>query len=296
MNWMKVALNTLRWKVLTLGALAGLWASLLHESAQLLPVAVGWQATHALLAGAALGLGLGLVLAPADALLQHYFRRALKSAIAGAALGALLGAAGTALQLALVHAAESWAWLMPTQAGWLGLTLTLGLVGAGCGLAIALGEGQWHLRKLWAGLLAGVLLGAALAAAALGTGENAWALLGALVVWSALLALMLHWWGRRRARRWLRLLTAPGEDSIFPLRDAHILVGKNERNDIPLRDFHEIYPYHCELRWAADHYEIIDNEQGGIVLVNYRQVQEHVLRPGDLIKIGSALLQYGEAS
>jgi hypothetical protein len=31
-------------------------------------------------------------------------------------------------------------------------------------------------------------------------------------------------------------------------------------------------------------------------MVNFRQVQEQVLKAGDLVKIGSALLQYGEAS
>ena len=125
---------------------------------------------------------------------------------------------------------------------------------------------------------------------------DAWAVLAALVVWSGTLALLLHWSERRRARRWLRLLSGPGEDRIIPLQGGPLTLGRNERNDIPLLDFHEIYPYHCELRWASDHYDIVDNERGGIVLVNFRQVQEHALKSGDLIKIGTALLQYGEAS
>jgi Inner membrane component of T3SS, cytoplasmic domain len=295
MNWRKVALNGLRWKLLALGAVAGLWGSLLHEAVALLPAARGWQLPHALLAGAALGLGLGLFLGPADALLHHYFRRALKTAVAGALLGALLGAAGAALQLAGARV-EAWPGVTPAHLAWLGLGLTLGLIGAAGGLAATLGEGHRRLGRTLAGLLAGALLGGALAAAAQAVADDAWALLGALVLWGALLALTLYWWPRRWARRWLRLLTGPGEDDIFPLRGGHITLGKNERNDIPLREFQEIFPYHCALRWATDHYEIVDNEQGGIVLVNYRQVQEHALKPGDLIKIGSALLQYGEAS
>ncbi len=114
--------------------------------------------------------------------------------------------------------------------------------------------------------------------------------------WSALLALILFWWEKRGARRWLRLLTGPGEDSIFPLDGPEITLGKHERNDIPLLHYREIYPFHCVLRWQRDHYEIADSEQGGMVLVNYRQVQDQALRAGDLVKIGSALLQYGEAS
>ena len=85
-------------------------------------------------------------------------------------------------------------------------------------------------------------------------------------------------------------------DSIFPLRGRRLWLGKSERNDVPLTDFQEVYPFHCELRWSGDHYDIADSEQGGVVLVNYRQVQDYALRPGDLIKVGSALLQYGEPS
>jgi Inner membrane component of T3SS, cytoplasmic domain len=299
MNWKKVALRALRWKVLALGAAAGLWGSLLHESMLLLPRAGQGPLAHALLAGAALGLGLGLFLAPADALLHRQARRALRSALAGAVLGGVLGAAGSAAQFGLLRVVGGGApWLSAQLVPWAGLALTLGLVGAGCGLAagMATGRGRRALRLAWRAGLAGTLLALPLAAATSAAAWRSWAVLAALVAWSALLALVLHWGERRSARRWLRLLTGPNEDSIFPLRGPQITLGKHERNDIPLQHFQEIFPYHCELRWAADHYDVVDNEQGGVVLVNYRQVQEHPLRPGDLIKIGSALLQYGEAS
>ncbi len=42
-------------------------------------------------------------------------------------------------------------------------------------------------------------------------------------------------------------------------------------------------------------YQIGHPEENGVVLVNYREVHDHTLRPGDIVKIGSALLQYGEA-
>lgn len=297
MNWTKIALNALRWKVLVFGALAGMWGSFLHEAALLLPAHTGWQGPRIALASAALGLGLGLIVAPTDALLHHCFRRALKTSLAGALLGALLGAVGAVAGLGLVRSAAVWSWISPAQMAWLGLTLTLGLLGAGCGLAVALGSsGHRLLHRTGLGLATGAVLGAVVATAVRASGEDPWVSFAALLVWSAVLALALHWWERRWARRWLRLLTGPGEDDIFPLEGGQITLGKNERNDIPLRDFQEIYPYHCELRWTADHYDIVDNEQGGVVLVNYRQVQEQALKPGDLVKIGSALLQYGEAS
>ena len=298
---MKVALGSLRWKLLALGAAAGLWGSLLHESALLLPGSERWELLRALLSGGALGLGIGVLLAPADALLHHYLRRALRSALAGALLGGLLGVLGTAAQVALQDAdaaiGAQWPWATPIRLEAAGLVLTLGLVGAGSALAANLFPSRRHaLRQVLLGGIVGMALAALLVPLLGAAAFDPWAVLSALAVWSGLLALVLHGWARRRARRWLRLVTGPGEDSIFPLQGRQVTLGKHERNDIPLVDFQEIFPFHCELRWAADHYEIVDNEQGGVVLVNFRQVQEHALRPGDLVKIGSALLQYGEAS
>lgn len=302
MNWKKVALNALRWKMLVLGAAGGLWGSLLHESALLLPDGPGGPTGRLLLAGAALGLGLGVWLAPVNALLRHYLRRGLKAALAGALLGALLGALGAALRAGLLRSAatlgSAWAWATPPVLAVAGLALMLGLIAAAAGLAAGLvAERNGRvLRRGLLGLLGGAALGVPVGLVAEAAWGEAWLVLAALVGWSALLALSLHWWELRRARRWLRLLTGPGEDDIFPLAAGHMTLGKHERNDIPLLHFQEVYPYHCELRWSADHYDIVDNEQGGVVLVNYRQVQEHALKPGDLVKIGTALLQYGEAS
>jgi Inner membrane component of T3SS, cytoplasmic domain len=302
MIWKKAILNALRWRMLVLGAMAGLWGSVLREAALLLPGSEAWPPLRALVVGAGLGLGLGLLLAPADALLQRTFRRALRAALAGGLLGALLGAGGAAAQVSLVGISaslgERWPWLSPALVAWLGLALTLGGIGAACGVASGpvAGHAGRTLRRALLGLLVGGVLSTVPALAAGAADFNPWAVLGGLVAWGALVALTLHGWAPYRARRWLRLLTGPGEDRIYPLLGGHLTLGKNERNDIPLLEFQEVYPYHCELRWAADHYDIVDNERGGVVLVNYRQVQEHPLKPGDLIKIGSALLQYGEAS
>lgn len=301
MNWKTLALRALRWKVLALGAVAGLWGAVLHESVRIWQPVPGALPMPAVLAGAALGLGLGLLLAPVDALLRHCFRRALRSAALGAVLGAAMGAAGAYAQDALGHwgpLLAPMAWATPPVLRWAALILTLGLIGGGIGLAaglVALRRGR-IVRRALLGLVLGGILGVPVVAAAHVPFQTAWVVLGALVAWGALLALGLHWWEKRGARRWLRLLSGPGEDDIFPLAGGQITLGKNERNDIPLLAFQEIYPYHCELRWSADHYDIVDNDRGGVVLVNYRQVQEHALKPGDLIKIGSALLQYGEAS
>jgi hypothetical protein len=57
-----------------------------------------------------------------------------------------------------------------------------------------------------------------------------------------------------------------------------------------------LYPFHCTLRRDGKHFELADEDQGGSVLVNFRQAQNQTLKSGDLVKIGTALFQYGEAS
>ncbi|MDH4225076.1 MAG: FHA domain-containing protein, partial [Deltaproteobacteria bacterium] len=114
------------------------------------------------------------------------------------------------------------------------------------------------------------------------------------ILWGGGMALLGMTPRRLFSKRWLRVLMGAHEDYIFPLQGKTITLGKLESNDIPLLGSEEVFPRHCEIRWVADHYEIIDDEQGGVVLVNFRPIQNHPLKPGDLIKVGSALLQYGE--
>ena len=76
------------------------------------------------------------------------------------------------------------------------------------------------------------------------------------------------------------MLTGPGEDSFFALDGRNFSVGKLEANDIPLLHYNEVFPFHCQLKWDSDHYKIVDEDQGGVVLVNFRQIQEQELKHG----------------
>jgi hypothetical protein len=178
--------------------------------------------------------------------------------------------------------------LLPLLLAFLG-----GAIGFGSGIGVknrALG-----LRRLKYGLLGGLLAGLLVGAAEFFAPRNLWVECVAFALWAAVLAQVLFWTEKRRARYWLRLLTGPGEDEFFPLVNQTVRVGKSEHNEIPLLHYSEVYPVHCRIDWVEDQYKIIDDESGGTVYVNFRQVQEQPLKPGDLVKIGSALLQYGEA-
>jgi hypothetical protein len=304
MNWRSVSLRRTAWQFAMLGVGAGLCAAAGYEGAlglmaglwgPGLPIALGF------LPGAAFGLVLGLLLAPLDELVGHYPLRMLRTAGAGALLGALGGLLTLGPLELLVPVAGGSAALPLTEAAlfhWALLGPALGVLSACVAFASGFGIGQPRLglrRAVWSlggGLLSGTLLAGAFALLP----HSPWFHFAGFGLWAGLLALVMLWREKRFARRWLRVLSAPGEDRILPLQGAALRIGKLESNEIALPFYQEIYPVHCTLRRIGQQYQIVDDETGGMVMVNFRQVQEQTLKTGDLVKIGSALLQYGEVS
>jgi Inner membrane component of T3SS, cytoplasmic domain len=303
MNWRSIWRRSQAWQVAVLGACCGLWAALAYEGVQGLIVVVwgpGPGALPAFFPGIAFGLVFGLAFAPLDELLGHHPRRALRALAMGAVVGALFGVAVLGPLGLLVPIAGAAAVLPFNEAAllhWGLLAPALGLIAAAAAFASGLGVRQPGVglrRAVWGfigGLGVGAVLGVVFAAL------SAWPWLHFLCfgVWGGAVAVIVYWREKRFARRWLRILTGPGEDRILPLQGRELRLGKLESNEIPLPFYQEIHPVHCQLRWNGEHYQIVDDETGGTVLVNFRQVQEQVLKTGDLVKIGSALLQYGEA-
>jgi hypothetical protein len=299
---MRVSLRKMAWRTLLLGAAAGAWAALLMEVAEAVLARWGAGAAAQFAAGGlAFGLAAGLLLAPIGEFINHFLRRIGRTALLGAAAGGLAGLIGLGTIATLAELA------MPGSTGGLGLAagtayaaavpLALCLLAAAIGSAssLAVGNGRLAMSRARLGAIAGFVAALPAAGAAL-LPRHGWLLALALVFWGAVVAQALFWGERRLARRWLRVLTGPGEDDFFPLLNATVRIGKLETNDLPLRGYNEVFPMHCRMDWVDGHYKIIDDETGGLVYVNFRPVQEQSLRPGDLVKIGSALLQYGEAT
>jgi len=301
MNWKTTVLRKLGLQLLVAGGLAGLWGATLIEGALLLAYGLGVPPLGAFLGGAGFGLALGLALPAAEHLIYGYRGRAAWSALAGAVGCTLAGSLGFGFAALLPGAQRALGLMLPDREQliyWAAHTLVLALLGALVAWAAAVGREERALRRrrplagaLWGGGL-GLLLSAALA---LMPGRP-WLALAAYVLWGAALALGLFWLNKRQARSWLRVLTGPGQEQFHALAPRNQSIGKAESNDIPLPGFEEVFPFHCQLTWEQDHFEIRDYEQGGNVLVNFRQADAQTLKSGDLIKIGSALLQYGEAS
>ncbi|MCZ6558579.1 MAG: FHA domain-containing protein [SAR324 cluster bacterium] len=297
---MNDSLKRLGLNSLMLGALSGVWGASLYRGMDWLTASYLSSAASTVLTGMAMGLGLCALLASVEDLYNRFWRRAGKTALTAGLLGLVVGGAGFGL-----------AWLLLTvfsaggdissgigAAHWVFIPLLMGLFGgaAGMGSGLSVWRPRRGARRGLTGLGAGALLGLPLTALLALAPEQGWLFEAAFASWGALMALIMFWGERKTVRHWLRILTGPGADSFFPLRGSSVTLGKLESNDIPLLYYQEIFPFHCQLRWEADHYKIVDREQGGMVLVNYRQIHEQDLKHGDLVKLGTALLQYGEAS
>lgn len=304
MNWRTVSLRKMAWQIAMLGVACGVWSGTSYEGTQGLVLGVwgpGLAVFPVLLPGIAFGFLLGLTFAPLDEFLGHYPGRLLRATGTGALLGALGGLITLGPLGLLVPTAGGPAVLPMNEASlwhWALLGPALGILSGIVAFASGLGIGQVRLglrRAVW-GLAGGLVCGTALAGAFAALPQSPWIHFTGFGLWAGLLALVVFWREKRFAQRWLRILTGPGEDRILPLLGPEIRLGKLESNEIALPFYQEIYPVHCQIRWTGEHYQIVDDETGGIIMVNFRQVQEQVLKTGDLVKIGSALLQYGEAS
>jgi hypothetical protein len=70
-------------------------------------------------------------------------------------------------------------------------------------------------------------------------------------------------------------------------------IGRRVDNDIVL-DAPSISRQHAQIRWRQRYFVLYDVSGQGRTSVNGARVQEHVLRPGDVIALSDILLVYGE--
>ena len=81
----------------------------------------------------------------------------------------------------------------------------------------------------------------------------------------------------------------------IPLNLPIITLGRRAENDIVL-DLPSVSRRHAQIRWRFGHFILYDISSRGTALINGHPTQEHVLRSGDVIALGDALLIYGEGN
>ncbi len=102
--------------------------------------------------------------------------------------------------------------------------------------------------------------------------------------------------GTFSSHAYLRILTGRNEGQVYLLDRDVFSLGYLPENDIILRGYSEVCENHAYIVKNNDYYSIVNDYPGGQVFVNYRLVEQQNMKHGDIIKIGTALLQYGEIS
>ena len=90
-----------------------------------------------------------------------------------------------------------------------------------------------------------------------------------------------------------RLIVISGhlEGMDFTVTKAETSIGRDPDNDICLKDI-SISRRHCSLRKSDDGYLLVDHNSRNASIVNGIPVEQHVLRSGDRIRIGDALVLF----
>lgn len=78
----------------------------------------------------------------------------------------------------------------------------------------------------------------------------------------------------------------------FSLDESDIIAGSQASDDIILKNFDDVQPSQVKLVRYDKEFSIVDNDATGNTFVNFRSIHEQLLKNGDIIKVGSSLLQY----
>ena len=92
----------------------------------------------------------------------------------------------------------------------------------------------------------------------------------------------------------LRILSGKQEGQIFLLDQNRLTLGYGSQNDLILKGYAEVCNLHAYIYKKGKNVIVENADAGGEVLVNYRLVDQQSVKKGDVIKIGTALLQYYE--
>ena len=92
----------------------------------------------------------------------------------------------------------------------------------------------------------------------------------------------------------IRVLSGKQEGQIFLLDQNRFSLGYGSNNNLILRGYAEVCENHAHIINKGDQNYIDSANSGGDILVNYRLIDQQSIKKGDVIKIGTALLQYYE--
>ena len=89
----------------------------------------------------------------------------------------------------------------------------------------------------------------------------------------------------------LVVLAGPDEGRVFPLGSEALLLGRSRATGSHLIDPH-VARVHCQVQTDGDQTVVSDFDSEGGTFVNGQRAERHVLKPGDIIRIGNTRLQF----
>ncbi|MBF0351012.1 MAG: hypothetical protein HQM11_08260 [SAR324 cluster bacterium] len=93
---------------------------------------------------------------------------------------------------------------------------------------------------------------------------------------------------------YLKVLNGEQEGVAFFLDKDQFSIGYDYANDIVLTGYSEVCSQHSRIIKQGQQCILQNAQTGGQVLINYRLVNQQSMKRGDIVKIGTALLQFCE--
>jgi hypothetical protein len=237
--------------------------------------------------GTLIGLGLGMILQARVSLWYHHdLVRILSKMFFGAIIGAVIGL----FCFGFGHVLQTWQ-ISPTLSRLTSWTL-LGLFIVGTTELFQLHSGFFWPR-IFSGGIGGIIGGGIFELLLLSQMSGPEHLYG-LILAGFSISLVIGLNEDRVTSAALRVLTGKQEGQIFLLDQNKFNIGYGSQNDFILKGYAEVCDLHAQI-FKKDKQVFIENtDAGNEVLVNYRVVYQQSMKKGDVIKIGTALLQYYE--
>ena len=240
--------------------------------------------------GMVVGLGLGIFVKSQKNLFSENYAMLKTSIPLGAFFGAVSGAFGFLLGQSLL------ALPLELPLPWVRI-ISWGLLGLGLGVlvnlktAISAQSAFQMVGALAGGLLGGLLLEGIQAAPIGRAGQSVGFIILGMVFLFSMAFLQTY-----STKGYVRVLTGKNEGKIYLLDKNLFSLGYGASNDLILRGYTEVCATHVHIVRESPSYQIVNVCRGGQLSVNFRFVDQQNMKNGDVIKLGTALLQYCEVA
>ncbi|MBT3288595.1 MAG: FHA domain-containing protein [Victivallales bacterium] len=179
-----------------------------------------------------------------------------------------------------------------------GLAWCVVSMGAGLGLGVALKSKKLTLNGLAGGMVGGLLGGLLFDPVSRflssNVGDGALSRGIGIVAVGALVGLFVGLFENISKDAWFVMLQGPLAGKQFVIFKSPMILGSAPKCDVYLFKDPAIDPKHATVAKSGSRYLLSDGGSPNGTSVNGRQVDKHILQPGDVIALGDTVLRYQE--